>query len=153
MTRGVDGFDDFAAEAGERLRRALVARFGVEVGNDVTDEALVYAWEHWERLRALGNPVGYLYRVGQSAARRHARWHRAVRLPLETWSPEEPSADPGLAVALARLKPAQRTCIVLVHVYGWTYAETAAALELTVAAVRNHLHRGLGRLRLELEDE
>jgi len=36
----------------------------------VTAEALAYAWENWDRLSSMKNPVGYLYRVGQSRARR-----------------------------------------------------------------------------------
>jgi RNA polymerase sigma factor (sigma-70 family) len=152
VTRAVDDFDRFTAEAGERLRRVLVAQHGVEVGSDVTDEALAYAWEHWDRVRAMENPIGYLYRVAHSASRRHARWNRRPLLPLETRRPEEPG-DPGLHVALARLKEPQRACIVLVHVYDWTYEQTAAALGISAAAVRNHLHRGLRQLRNELEDQ
>ena len=36
-------FDAFAAADGERLRRTLVARYGVDVGNDVCADALAYA--------------------------------------------------------------------------------------------------------------
>ena len=60
-------FERFATDDGQRVRRVLVARFGVDAGNDVTDEAMAYAWEHWDRLRSLANPVGYLYHVAQSA--------------------------------------------------------------------------------------
>ncbi len=42
MTAAAENFDRFTADAGERLRRVLVAQHGVEVGNDVTDEALAY---------------------------------------------------------------------------------------------------------------
>jgi RNA polymerase sigma-70 factor (ECF subfamily) len=151
-TAAAEDFDRFTADAGERLRRVLVAHHGVEVGNDVTDEALAYAWEHWERVSAMDNPIGYLYRVGQSATRRHVRWGRRLTLPVETRVPEEPG-DPGLHTALARLKQSQRVCVVLVHVYDWTYEQTAAALGISAAAVRNHLHRGLRQLRHELEDQ
>ena len=36
----------------------------------MTAEAFGYAWENWDRLKAMKNPTGYLYRVGQSKARR-----------------------------------------------------------------------------------
>jgi RNA polymerase sigma-70 factor (ECF subfamily) len=145
-------FEQFATNDGQRLRRVLVARFGVDAGNDVTDEAMAYAWEHWDRVRSLANPVGYLYRVAQSAARRHARWRRAPRFPPETSAPAG-IGEPGLPAALAALKPVPRTCVVLVHVYDWTYEETAAVLGISTGAVRNHLHRGLRVLRSELGDE
>ena len=41
---------------------------------------------------------------------------------------------------------------MLVHVYDWTYEQTAAVLGISLAAVRNHLNRGLRQLRHELED-
>ena len=152
VTAAAGDFDRFAAEAGERLRRVLVAQHGVEVGNDVTDEALAYAWEHWPRVRAMENPIGYLYRVAHSASRRHQRWNRRPSFPIETRRPDEPG-DPGLHTALELLKESQRACVVLVHVYDWTYEQTATALGISAAAVRNHLHRGLRRLREELEDQ
>jgi len=34
-------------------------------GREVAQEALEYGWEHWERLRSMENPVGYLYKVGR----------------------------------------------------------------------------------------
>lgn len=150
MSAAAENFDRFTAEAGERLRRVLVAQHGVEVGNDVTDEALAYAREHWERVSAMENPVGYLYRVGQSATRRHTRWNRRVMFPVEP--PSDDPGDPGLHAALLNLRESQRVCVVLVHVYDWTYEQTAAVLGISLAAVRNHLNRGLRQLRHELED-
>ncbi len=143
-------FADFADDAGERLRRVLVAGYGVEVGNDVHADALAYGWEHWERIRGMDNPVGYLYRVARTAARRHRRWGRRPTLPPETVRPDEPT-DPGLGAALARLTFRQRQCVVLVHVYDSTYQQTADACDITVASVRNHVHRGLNALRKVLE--
>ncbi len=144
------GFERFAGDAGERLRRALVAGYGIEIGNDACDEALAYAWEHWERVGALANPVGYLYRVGQSATRRHRRWRRRAPFPGGHSTNAEP-LDPQLSAALGRLTQPQRTCVVLVHIYDWSYQHTADALNLSVASVRNHLHRGLAALRNHLE--
>lgn len=93
--------------------------------------------------------VGYLYRVAGSASRRHRRWMRRVLLPAEVRQPAEPTDD-GLQIALARLSEPQRVCIVMVHVYDWSYQQTAAATGLSLAAVTNHVHRGLRRLCTEL---
>jgi RNA polymerase sigma factor (sigma-70 family) len=139
-------FSEFVETHGERLRRVLVAGYGVEVGNDACAEALAYAWEHWDRVSALDNPVGYLYRVAQSSTRRHRRWSRRVALPSE--SPPEPGAlDADLSSALGRLSQRQRQCVVLVHVYDWTYQQAADSLNLPLTTVRNHVHRGLKALR------
>jgi RNA polymerase sigma factor (sigma-70 family) len=54
---------------------------------------------------------------------------------------------------LAKLNRAQRVAVVLVHSHGWTYAEVAEVLDVSLDAVRNHVHRGLRRLRHILKDE
>ena len=143
-------FETFIASAEPRLRRAFVARFGVEHGNDVTADVLAYAWEHWETLVTTANPVGYLYRVGQSRARRYRRWARPVEFPMERSLPGT-SVDPRLGAALSRLSADQRVAVILVHSYGWTYAEAAEALGTPVSTFRNHLQRGMTRLRTILE--
>jgi DNA-directed RNA polymerase specialized sigma24 family protein len=152
MSRAQPAFDDFVTANGRQLRQALVARFGVDVGTEVSSEALAYAWQHWQRIEALDNPIGYLYRVGVSAARRHHRWRRPVALPLESAVPAESAAE-DLAHALSCLTEHQRVCVILVHVHDWSYERTAAATGLSLPAVGNHLRRGLRRLRAELEND
>jgi RNA polymerase sigma-70 factor (ECF subfamily) len=148
-----DATDDvvaFVAAHGQRLRRVLVAGYGVEVGNDICADALAYCYEHWDRVRGLDNPAGYLYRVAQTAARRHRRWSRPPVLPAEPRrDPDDEVAplDPELGAALGLLKRNQRVCVVLVHVYDWTYQQTADALDMPITSVRNHVHRGLAALR------
>jgi RNA polymerase sigma factor (sigma-70 family) len=144
-------FQAFAPDAEQRLRRALVARYGVEAGADATSEALAYAWEHWPEVSEMSNPIGYLYRVAQTRVQRHHRWkRRAPILPRET-APEISASEPALPVALRRLRPDVRVAVVLIHGYAWSYAEVAALLDVPVTTVRNHVHRGTARLRNELE--
>lgn len=144
-----DRFAAFAGDAGVRLRQVLVAQHGVDVGADLTADALAYAWEHWRRIEPMDNPVGYLYRVAQSNGRRHRRWARPAVFPPERHGDDAPF-DIGLHQALSALPERRRTCVVLVHVYDWSYAETADAVGVTVAVVRNEVHRGLRQLRNEL---
>ena len=63
-------FTEFVAETEPVLRRVLTAAWGSERGREATAEALAYGWEHWERIREMENPAGYLYRVGRDRARR-----------------------------------------------------------------------------------
>ncbi len=63
---------------------------------------------------------------------------------------EFPDIDPRLPHALAGLSNQQRAAVLLVHAHGWTLAETAAALGCGVSTVRNHLERGMRRLRASL---
>jgi len=55
-----DRFTSFVEQVEPRLRRALVAAFGLERGRDAAAEALAYGWEHWDRIAATANPAGYL---------------------------------------------------------------------------------------------
>ena len=64
-----------------RLRRALVAWYGPIVGREAAAEALSWAWEHRHRLDGVGNIGGYLFRVGQSAAKRDMQWRRPIESP------------------------------------------------------------------------
>ena len=144
-------FDAFVETYGPRLRRALVAANGVQIGNDACADALAWAWEHRATVMAMEHPAAYLYRVGQSAARRHRRWHREVHLPPEAGAAAETPGSPRLDDALRRLSARQRTVVILVHAHGWSYGEVAESLGLSVASVRNQLHRGMKRLREDME--
>lgn len=139
-------FEVFFAEHEPRLRRALVAAYGPDAGSDAAAAALAYAWEHWDRVRTMENPAGYLYRVGQSSARRRKR-PRPERPPLASG---DHRFEPGLADALHDLTEHQRVAVLLVHGYDWTYAEVGEILAVSVSTVRNHLRRGLEHLQRAL---
>jgi RNA polymerase sigma factor (sigma-70 family) len=135
-----------------RLRRALVARYGLDVGSEVAAEAVAWGVEHAEQLATMENPSGYLYRVGQSAAR---RWHRrraTVVFPREPQWPDAADLPGDVFEELRRLKPDHRVAVLLVHGYGFTYREVADLLGVTEASVNNYVHRGLRTLRGRLED-
>lgn len=135
-------FDDFVRRVEPNLRRALVARYGTDRGRDATAEALAYAWEHRDRVVALTNPEGFLFRVAQSRSRRR-------RQALMRWwgSPSDEYAfEPKLNLALRDLSPRQRVATVLCHGYGWTHQEVADLLGVSKSSVQVHLSRGLAAL-------
>ena len=145
-----DEFVAFVREFEPRLLHALVAHYGPVDGREATVDALSWAWENWARLATVDNKLGYLYRVGQSATRRYASRPvpRLVQMPVEQRSVD---IDPGLVPALAQLSEQQRTVVVLVHAFGWTQTEVAQLLDVNVSTVREHIARGLTRLRAQLE--
>ena len=145
MSGAPDDFDAFFNEVEPRLRIALSAVFGPDSGRDATSAALAYAWEHWEELREMGNPAGYLYRVGRSSQRRRKapRW-----LPVP--ADHAPEVEPALPGALAALSERQRIAVVLVHGFQWTRKEVAELTGLSTSTVDNHLARGLAKLRMRL---
>lgn len=141
-------FEQFVADRGPALRAALMAAYGPEVGLDAASEALAYGWEAWPRLVEMENPAGYLFRVGQSAARRLRRAPAALPCP----EPDElPSFEPALLPALAALSDGQRICVALVHGYGYPIVEVARLLEVSDSTVRTHLLRAMQHLRTALE--
>ena len=151
-------FEQRLDEALAHLRGVLIARHGLELGADLHAEVTEYAWQHRDRLPDLDNPAGYLYRVAQSRTRRYRRWNRAVTLPAERPTNQRLDGLPAdhdvpLEEALARLRPDERTVVVLVHAYGYRYEEAAEFLGTSVSAVRNRLHRGMTTLRRLLNEE
>jgi DNA-directed RNA polymerase specialized sigma24 family protein len=142
-------YDSFVAETRPRLLLVLVARFGVEVGADATADAMAYSFEHWDRVRSMTNPLGYLFRVGQTSARKQFRWFRSFALP-EPEPSRLPDVEPGLARALMKLEHNQRVMVMLVHGHEWSYAEVAAVFDVTVTKVRNDLFSAMQKLRKQL---
>lgn len=143
-----DEFTIFVEEIEPRLSKALAAAYGVEVGHEATADALMYAWENWEKIKTMVNPAGYLYRVGQTSARRQRK--RGPLFPSVS-SMELPHIEPGLPHALNGLSEAQRTAVVLLYVLEWTEREAAELLGVNRSTIRRHRDRGLARLRAALE--
>jgi len=141
----VDGFTQFVSTHERRLRESLMARFGGADGWDAAAEAVVYGWEHWDRISQMENPVGYLYRVGLSRGRRARTRRRPVFDAVET--SRIPDVEPRLPDALSTLSERQRTVVVLVHCFQWTHSEVGDLLGLSKTTVQNHLQRGMDRLR------
>ena len=144
-----DEFVAFARELEPRLRVALMSRFGPKRGRELALETIAWAWEHWDRVSAVDNPGGYLYRVGVRRALRR-RWSRPLRLRDRDTAQRDPWVEPGLPQALGRLSPAQRQAVVLIEGYGFTYAEVARLLGVRRATVQTHVRRAMDRLREEL---
>lgn len=141
-------YEKFVELSGRRLRAALVAAYGPDVGADAAAEALAFGFENWARLTDMVNPAGYLFRVGQTEARKHFRSERF--LPA---SPVEglPTFEPALAPALEALSESQRAGVVLVHALGWSQVDAADVLGVDISTLRTHIARGMAKLRAALE--
>ncbi len=138
-------FDAFVRDAQIRLRRALIGAVGLDRVDDAVAEALAWAVEHRDQLAAMHNPVGYLFRVGQSRVR--PRKQPRFLAPGVTRLPE---VEPGLPAALAALPDTQRVSVWLAHGCAWTHAEIGQALGIAPSTVATHVARAMTRLRAEL---
>jgi len=144
-----EGFATFFSHAEPRLRRALVAAYGAERGPEAVAEALGWAWAHWARVRTMDNPVGYLYRVGQSRSR--PRRSPPVFPPPAAIPSTDPAwVEPDLPRALATLSERERLAVVLIEGFGWTFREVAEMAGVSPSSVQSYQARGLRKLRAAL---
>jgi RNA polymerase sigma-70 factor (ECF subfamily) len=120
-------------------------------------DAFVRLWERWDRVSAMEDPTGYLYRTAMNVFR--SRGRRVLVALRRSVRPREP--DDGLAAvedreavvrALAPLTPGQRAAIVLTDVLGFTSEEAARALRVRAVTVRVLASRGRAALRKEMTD-
>ena len=128
-------------------RRVAAASRRHQRGLDGTEDALVYAWEHWDKVKTATNPAGLLYRIGKRKAFRQRRI-----LPLVSEMPvnDPDPLEPGLAPALRHLSKQQRIAAVLIDGFGYTYQEVADLLGVGRSTVQKHHDRALETLRREM---
>lgn len=140
---------------------------------DIAQEAMLKAYLHMGRLReplALG---AWLRRVARNAAldALAARQRRPALVSLAEHEQGEAPEFPELATAsaeafaertelrraieaaLAQLDPGSRAALVLHDVYGYTYEETAARLEIGLSAAKMRIARARSHMRSRLYRE
>lgn len=152
---GVVAFEAFVVGSRDRLARALVAHHGREIAQDALADAYAYAWANWERVRGLGNPVGYLFRMADrigtrramAAGREFATDHLDQVLSIDDTS------EPAIVALLSTLTPRQRGAVLLTHGYGWTFREAAEVLDVPLTTLTNDVNRGLKKLREQFRGE
>lgn len=126
-------------EARPRLVRGLLALRGHTGAADAAAEAIAWGWEHGEKLVAMQNPVGYLYRV---AVTRSMPKRKPTLPPVDV--AQMPDIEPKLIPALHELPERQRAAVWLVHACDWSYSEVGAALDIGTSTVGTHVTRGCG---------
>jgi RNA polymerase sigma-70 factor (ECF subfamily) len=149
-------FVAFAERVGGGLQRALTAVFGPDIGREAALDALAWGWENWARLVRMGNPAGYLYRVGLNAGRRETRRHARDLLSADVGdraSQEDHGDDLDLREAVRQLSTRQRAAVVMVVGHRVPLREAAETLGCSVSSLRNHVNRALRKLRAELGDD
>ena len=151
-------FEEFFLAEHERLFQALYLLTGDRFeADDLAQEALLRAYERWDRVAAMDSPAGYVYRTALNLHRSRLRALvvRARRVfaavPAEDLSgPVAVSYD--VRRALARLPRGQREALILVEWLGLESEEAGRVLGIDAASVRGRLHRGRASLRDLLGD-
>ncbi len=149
---GAEGFADFFAEHYTRLVRAcLLLTGGAAEAEDLAQEAMARMLERWDRVAAMDDPEGYLYRTAlnlhRSALRRAAMAARRRLAPPQTDALALSEGRLDLLGAIASLPRTQREALVLVEWLGYGSEEAGRLLGIDAASVRGRLHRARAALR------
>ena len=128
---------------------------------DVAQDTFVKVWENAPGYRAQGSPMAWMLTIARNLARmRLRRIGRQVGLEEEEWNaiPADAPAVSAedrqvLQTALAALGEEERQIVLLHAVTGLKHREIAALMELPLATVLSKYHRGLKKMRAQLEGD
>lgn len=135
--------------------------FDVAETQDIVQHAFVKLWEARDRLRVDMSARAYLYRIALNRALNESRRSGRTTSELSDRPTDEPSpisrtADiefrTAVDAAVSRLPERRRMVFEMCMLQHLTYAETAAALNVTVKTVENHMSLALKDLRIALSD-
>ena len=159
-----EGDRDALAEVYHRARAAVYALTlsvlkDAHEAEDVTQDTFVKVWESAPGYRAQGSPMAWLLTIARNLARmRLRRAGRQVGLEEEEWNAipaDAPSVSVEdrqvLQIALSALGEEERRIVLLHAVTGLKHREIAELLELPLATVLSKYHRGLKKMRKQLE--
>jgi RNA polymerase sigma-70 factor (ECF subfamily) len=149
----MDGFEEtYRQHFGAVFRFAIHCVGKRELAEDLTSEAFLELYRHWERIDQSQLP-GWLITVVKNRAIDY--WRRASREEVYAELPAKTHTDFDLRLGNflkenATLKPMHRACLILRYVHGMSREEIALKLSLTANQVKSYLQYGLQLLRMEL---
>jgi RNA polymerase sigma-70 factor (ECF subfamily) len=144
-------------------RLAYLLCGNTQQADDLTHDAFVRLWEHWDKVDDPTRRVAYLRSIvvnlANSAHRRAATARRHASAPALALVGDSTSAEdeamhraarPDVMAALAALPDRQRSAIVLRHWLRMTEGEIAEAMGCSVGSVRTHVARAYKALAIRL---
>jgi len=150
-------FEEFFEAERTRLLRALYLLTGNrEEAEEVLQESFIAVWERWDRVGAMDDPTGYLFRTAlnryRSRVRRAGRTARkAVGQAHGGDGFAEAEDRVEIARALADLSPRRREAIVLTELLGYGSAEAGRLMGVADATVRRLAQDARAELKTTLE--
>jgi RNA polymerase sigma-70 factor (ECF subfamily) len=149
-------FESFFDREAQTLFRRLYAVTGdASEAEEIMQDAFLALWERWERVGAMEDPTGYLYRASMNIFRKRGRRAAlAVRKRLALAPDPVPFADideqQDVVAALRNLSPKQRAAIVLLDVMDYTSEDAGKALGVSAGTVRGVASRARETLRRQM---
>lgn len=156
LERRADFESFFRAERSRLFGSMLLITGSAHEADELVQEAFFKVFERWDRVGAMENPTGYLYRTALNTQR--SAYRRAVRAAKRVVSPS-PSPDPYAAAAdrdevlraLAAMTPRQRAAVVLTELLGYPTDEAARAMGIRPGTVRVLVSKARAALRARTE--
>jgi RNA polymerase sigma-70 factor (ECF subfamily) len=135
-------FEAFFESERVGVYRALFAITGSrQEAEDISQEAFLRVWERWDKVSALEEPVGYLYRTAMNVFRDRRRrfvlgLKRVIRPQDARDELEDVETRSVAAEVLASLTPRQRAAVVLTQALGYSTDEAGDILGIKGSTVR-----------------
>jgi RNA polymerase sigma-70 factor (ECF subfamily) len=164
-------FDLLVARWEDKIRGAAYRLLGSEEeARDAAQEAFLKAYRALPDFKGEARFSSWLYQITVNLCRDRLRRRKGRNLvsldALEDAGPVVAARAPGaldlveqldlrraVRRAIEALSEEQREVVILKEYQGLTFLEIAQALELPVSTVKTRLYRGLGQLRLQLQNE
>jgi RNA polymerase sigma-70 factor (ECF subfamily) len=150
-----EAYDAFFRTSWARLQgQAYVLTGNLEQAQDLTQEALLRAWTHWDRITGYESAEGWTRRVLHNLC--IGSWRRTQVRPLSVVREPVPTVDVPtdhvlLAEALRQLPGAQARALLLHDGLGMTVAETAGEIGVPEGTVKSWLSRSRKIVAAHLE--
>lgn len=151
----------FDAEFAQLYRALVIVTRDTAEAEDLAQEALGRLWERWDRVSALEDPQGYLYRTALNAYfQRRRRVARFAKRAFDR-SISDAQRDPLSSIetrdlverSLLSLPARQRAALVVTELLGHDSVQAASILGVRPGTVRMLVSQAKARLRNQKEEE
>lgn len=152
-------FEEFYEETFRRLFTALCLVTGNRhEAEEVAQEAYLRVFERWDRIGALEDPTGYVFRVSMNVFRN--RFRRASLGTRRLFSLAPPQTDDLAAVEdrdelvrlLRELNPQERAAVLLTSILDYSAEEAGRMLGVVPSSVRSLTTRARARMKDKVVD-
>jgi RNA polymerase sigma-70 factor (ECF subfamily) len=151
-------FEDFFAETHARLFAALCLVTGSrEEAEEIMQDAFLAMWERWDRVRAMDEPTGYLFRTAMNLFRKRVRRAAVAARRTLGIAPAPDAFDrvddqDALVRAMRDLTPQQRAAVVLTAILGYSSEEAGRLLGIADSTVRVLATRARATMRPKIRE-
>ena len=151
-------FEEFFQLEHRRLYGALAIMTGDRFeAEEVMQDAFLKVWERWDRVSAMDEPVGFLYRTAMNLYRKRLRRAAVAVRKAAHLAPRHDELDiietrDQAARLLRVLTPREREAIVLTSYLGYSTEEAGSLLGIKASTVRVLTMRARDSLRKTVEE-